>query len=243
MSVSYQTILHDVAIRMRALVGTQVLNIATTYDTGTLTSAHFKSADWPFNSFRDAILMAEAELAAAIAMTGNHPWRAYYAGITNTLTNGAQLPSTDSLNAPIIGVWGTVYDANSTARPCTEQPLEVIRRINQETDWRRYPLYYFKIDGQLIFHTVPAGVKIDVCAYNRATRLAAWPAGNISLPDVLEATLVARAISLMTKDNAFVEQAKIYRDYSDVAITAIRSGLTSVPAKTIPAPTLQPTAA
>src|SRR5689334_9479247 len=106
MAVPYQQILHNVALRMSALVGTQVAQIAATYDTAVLTAANFKSADWPFNSFRDAILMAVEEFAWTIAEVKNHTWRTSLADITTNLANKALLPSLSATNKPIIGVWG-----------------------------------------------------------------------------------------------------------------------------------------
>lgn len=240
MSVSYQLLLHDVGLRMNALVGAQFAPLETTYATATLTSANFKSADFPFSSFRDTILMAVADYVRAIASVGNHPDRINFADTINTLANGAVIPAVGSGGAKVVGVYGSIYDSSS-GLPLTEQPLEVVRRLVQET-WRVYQLYYFKIDGRRLYHTRP-NANIEVCVYDRSAQLIAWnAAGNMPLPDNYESGVVARAVSLMTRDNAYAAQAAIYRAYSDNDLEMVRSGLTSTPSKSLSSPTPAPTA-
>lgn len=238
-NLTYQHILHDVALRMNALVGGDVTAVNTTYNNIVLNATHFKSVDWPFASFKDAILMAIGDFVWAIADTGGHPWRAIIGTVTAPLANHAVLPALVGGNQEIIGTWGMVRDSVSSI-PLTEQPLDVVRRANQET-WRKYPLYYFKIDGNYIEHTRPT-VVIECCTYSRQTHSTAFDAnGEVLLPDVLQLPLAARAISIMTKDGAFEGQAAIYRAYSDEALMRIRSGLTTLPAKTLPSPTVSQT--
>lgn len=242
MAVPYQALLHSVMLRMNALKGSQAGPLETTYTTATLTSTNAKSADFPFSSFRDAILMAVGDFVGAIADTGNHPERSYFESSTAALASGAVLPITDAGGiSKILGVYGTVTDSISGI-PLTEQPLEVVRRTIQET-WRVYPLYFYKIDGGRIFHT-RTSVVIRVCVYQRGIELAVWNAGgNMPLADHHESGVVARAISLMTRDNAYADQAGVYRRYSEEALAAIRGGLTSVPGKSLPSPTQVSTAA
>lgn len=234
MTLPYQQLLHDTAIRMNVLTGAQAGDLATSYDIAALTAANFKSADWPFNSFRDSILMAVGEFAWAIAETPNHPWRAVLpATTTGSIANGTALTFG-------IGVPDFVRDGTDSTQ-LTEQPLEVVQRIVRET-WRVYPLYFYKMQGDILYHT-RAAVSVKIRTYNRATELAAYPAGNCLLPDVLEAPIVARAISLMVKDSKMQDKADIYRGYSDQALAAIRAGATSVNPMPIPAPTMVPTSA
>lgn len=241
MAVSWMQLLHNTALRMNALTGTTAALLETTYATGTLTAAEFKSADFPFSSFRDTILMAVAEYAEAIASVGNHPWRSNFAGVTSALADGVVVPATDSGGVKIIGVYGEVVDGTD-GKPLSEQPLEAVRRFKAET-WRVYPLYHYKFDGRRIFHT-RSTVVIGVCIYDRGAQLTSWnAAGNMPLPDSLEMAASARAISLMVKDNAFEAQAKLYREYSNDQLQLIYKGLTSVPAKSLPSPTQLSTAA
>lgn len=237
-SLTYQQMLHDVAIRLNALVGTNKTTIAATYDVATLNATHFKSADWPFNSFRDAQIMAVADFSWAIADTGGHPWRSTVGpSVTPGLASGVAPPAEAANSVPIIGVWGAVRDSADNL-PLTEQPLDLIRRINQEP-WRTYPVYYFKFDGDSIYHTRPF-VEIECCTYSQDAQLTIWNSGTgaIPLPEVLRPALAARAISILTKDGAFADQAAVYREYSNDALTRIRAGLTTLPSKTLPSPTM-----
>jgi hypothetical protein len=228
MSVSYMQILHNVALRMSALVGTQVGTISATYDEAVLNASHFKSADWPFTSFRDAILMAVEEYAWAIADTRKHPWRSNYLAATADIPNNGLIPATSSTAKPIIGVWESVVDSLDGNVLTDELDLATVRRLAAET-WRTHPLYHYQIDGRRLAHT-RLNVKVDVCVFSRTDELTLWNVnGNMSLPDVLEPAVTARAISLMTRDGAFTNQAAEYRTYSNDALTAIRAGQTIMP--------------
>lgn len=228
--LTYQHVLHQVANRMNALVGSTVAQITITYDKVTLTAADFKSADWPFNSFRDTIIMAVADFSLAIADTKGHVWRRYLLNglsVTGDLANKAFIPTVDAANREIIGVPDVVFDSVDLTH-LEEVPLDVVRRLNRET-WRDESLYYYHIGDSLsIEHTRP-NVKIVVCTYSRSDQLAAWPNGNIALPSVLEPGIVSRTISLMTKDGAFEDQAAVYRTYSDQQLALIRMGQDTAP--------------
>jgi hypothetical protein len=233
MSLTYQQLLHDVALRMNALVGAQFAALQTTYTTTPLTQANFKSADWPFDSFRDAIIMAEETVAQAIASTPSHPWRAYLDSQSASLANGVALPSIDTSSNPIIGVYGGVVDTGD-GKPCTRQPIEVVRRTVQET-WRLYPLYIYATDGNRIYHSRPS-VRLNVCKYNQTTQLTAFAAnGNSVLPDAARSVIVAVAVSLMLKEKSNVDGAALYSTYAEAALREIRAGAIPVPTKPLPA--------
>lgn len=243
-TVTYQDLLHETVLRMRALQGVQAATINPQYDIAVLTAANVKGADWPFYSYRAAILMAEQDFATTIANVGSHPWRRVMAALTAAIANGGELPSSITVGSArdVIGIAGTVRDSADITKVCTEQPLEVVRRAAQET-WRVCPLYYFKIDGRYIYHT-RANVVVECCVYSHAVQYAAFNAnGAMLLPDVLQPAIVARAVSLMTSDEAFVTQAKVYRDYSNEQIEAIYKGLTTAPSKSLPNPTMEASAA
>jgi len=231
--LTYQHLLHQTAIRVNALVGSTVTNISTTYDTATLAAVNFKSADWPFNSFRDTLIMAVADFSLAIADTRGHVWRAYLSALTFDLPNHSAIPATASNGKEIIGVPGDVFDSADSTK-LEPRPLDIIRRINQET-WRVYQLYYYYIgSGLRIEHTRP-NVKVECCTYSRSDQLTNWNgAGLVPLPSVLESAIVSRAISLMTKDGAFAEQAAIYRVYSNQAEANIGEAKTAMPEIKLP---------
>lgn len=235
MAVTYQQLLHDTAIRLSALVGTQKTTITASYDTAVLTDAHFKSADWPFGAFRDAVLMAEEDFAWAIADTANHPWRSSMLSVTDALADADNIPPVETGGRRIIGVLGAVFDA-ADDHECLEAELDEIMRIRrlQTAGVLTLPVYLYRTDGQRIRHT-RTGVTIEVCYYDRDVRLAAFGTNaNMLLPDVLEFPIVARAVSILTKETAFADQAQVYDKYATNALIRIREGLTSVGSKSVP---------
>lgn len=235
MTVTYQQLLRDTAIRLSALVGSQKTTITATYDTATLTDAHFKSADWPFGAFRDAILMAEEDFAWAVADTANHPWRSGILSTTSSLADASNLPPVETGGRRIIGVLGAVYDATDGTE-CLQGELDEIMRVRrlQTAGVLTLPVYLYRLDGQRIRHT-RTNVVIEVCYFDREVRLAAFNTNlNMLLSDVLEFPIVARAVSILTKETAFADQAAVYDRYATSALMRIRDGLTSVGNKAIP---------
>lgn len=234
MSLAYQQLLRGVALRLNALVGSQVATLAASYDTATLTATQFKSADFPFNSFRDAIIMSVGEFAWAIADTANHPWRGVLPQtVSSNIANGGAVPTTG------IGIPDYIIDSTDFTQ-LTEQPLEVVQRIVRET-WRLYGTYFYKILGKKVYHTRPL-VNIAVLTFDRTTEVTAFnAAGNCVLPDVLEAAITARSLSNMLKNTELEDKAAVYRIYSDEALAAIRAGSTTV--NPMPAPIPRATAA
>jgi hypothetical protein len=239
MAVTYQQLLHSVALRANALVGSQAGTLETTYATTTLTNTNFKSADFPFTSFRDAILQAEQDFVSAVAFTGQHPFRRSIRGVTANLAHNAVLPATSSTGKPIVGIFGSVYDA-SDSTPLVEMPIDVIvRRVRNANTNYVCPVYYYKFDGEIIRHT-RTNVVIECCIYLRSDQVTAYDAaGNMLLPDVCEPGITARALSFLFRDGAYIEQAAVWRQYSDEALTAIRAGSTNVAPRSIPVPITQ----
>lgn len=238
MSLSYGTILRQAGLRLNALVGTTASALETTYSSST-DSSDFDSADFPFTSFVDACLSVEEKLATAIANVGNHPWRRLLLSQTADIAHEALIPSTDSSSNTIIGVLGSVFDS-SDGTALTEMSLDDIRiAVRNSNSWVLVPVYGYKIDGNRIHHT-RTNIKIDVCTYNRTTRATAIGTltNSILLPDVLEEAYVSGIVSMMVRDDAFMQQAQVYRAYLYETLQMIDKGLTSVPPKSIPGPTL-----
>lgn len=236
---TYQQILHSVALRANALVGSQAAALETTYSTSTLTSANFESADFPFSSFRDAILQAEEDFVTAVAMTGQHPWRGFIRGVTVPLTSNSVLPFVDSNSTRIVGVWGAVYDSSDNTT-LVEMPVDVIiRRVRNANSHYVTPVYYYKIDGNRIIHTRTT-VVLECCVYSRFDQLTAYNAGaNILLSDTSEPGIVARALSFIFRDGVYAEQAAVWRRYSDEALMMIRSGIDTIIPRSVPVPVTQ----
>jgi hypothetical protein len=244
MAASYQQLLHDVGLRMNALVGTQVATLAASYNTAVLTAAQFKSADFPFNSFRDAILMAEGQFAWAISETGNSPLRGNISIPTGSMAHASQIPSTIG-TVKRIGVLGNIRDADDNT-PCTEKPLDVIlRRVRNANGHYVTPVYHYKIDSDRIFHT-RTNVTADACIWSRTAQATIFDAnGNMLLPDILELPIVALAIALLVKNTSYAanDQAVLYGKYAMEALAAIRAGSTNVLPKSVPLPVTEGKAA
>lgn len=238
MATSYGTILKEAGVRVNALVGATPATLEATY-AAAITSASFDSAEFPFTLFKDTCLAVESKLATAIASTGNHPWRRILESQTANIAHEAVIPSIDSGSNQIIGIYGAVVDYED-GTVCSEMSMDDIRiSVRNANSWRVTDIYGYKIDGGRIFHT-RTNVKIDVCTYNRTTQATAIATltNPILLPDALESAYVAGMVSLLVRDDAFIQQAQVYSGYFADALNSIAQGLTSVASKSIPSPTL-----
>lgn len=238
MATTYQQLLHSVGLRANALVGAQAAALETTYANTVLTSANFNSADFPFTSFRDAILQAEQDFVNAVAFTGEHPWKVATSicGTSSAVVSGAFLPIVDNAARPVVGLYGMIKDA-ADGIACVEMPMDVItRRVRNANSHYVTPVYYYKIDGQRIYHT-RTGVVVDVTVYDRGAQVSSFNSnGNMLLPDPAEPGIVARALSFIFRDGVYAEQAAIWRQYSDEALIMIRSGIANIIPRSVPTP-------
>lgn len=228
MSVTYNVILAETALRINALTGATAANLQTAYVTSPLTTTQFQSTIFNFQSVKDAILDAEGRLAWAIADTGDHPWRQYIASTTANQATTSTLPSTSTGSKPIIGIWGAVVDATDSI-VCSQMPLDMVRRrvANAGTAYV-CPVYWYNITGGRIEHT-RTNVKVECCIYSRSDQSTSFDAnGNILLPDGLAQAYWCGALATLMRDDEFTDQANKYSAYFDGAIQSIRGGLTSV---------------
>ena len=230
-TATYHDILAGVALRINALKGTDPVALQITYSTRPLTDELFDSSIFPMDAIRDSILNAEQRLAAVIANTGNHPWRTFLGGPSETtvLMNGDLMPSIDVNGVGIIGIYGSVLDVDDPTLICTEQPVEVLRRRQLTPNLWIIPAYNYSLDGNGIIHTRPNGVTVQVCVYDYATQQAAFDANEpILLPDVLAEALICGGVAGLVRDDEFTTQASLYVQYFNAAEQSIISGLTSV---------------
>lgn len=236
MATTYDQLRHSVMLLANMLTGSQPATLQTAYQVSPLTSTQNKSADFAFDFLREAILQGEQDFVSAVAFTGNHPWRTAIRGVTSGLATGAVLPTSSSGAKPIVGIFGAVYDSNDNT-PCVEMPLDVIvRRVRNANTHYVTPVYYYKMDGNIIYHT-RALVQIECCVYLRADQVTAYnAAGNMLLPDLAESGIVARVLSRMFRDSLFMNQAAVWRQYSDDALAVIRGGGTNVTTRSVPVP-------
>lgn len=237
MAIAIETVLRQAILRVNGIVGTSAATLQTNYTTSPLTTSQVDSADFPFAAYRDTFHAIESRLAAAIAGCGNHPWRRVLQSQTADIAHEAAIPSTNAVGDQIVGVYGAVFDS-SDGTQCTEIAMDDIRiAVRNANSWALVPTYGYKIDGGRIFHT-RTNVKIDVCTYNRTTQAALGITNSMLLPDPLEEALVCGITSMLVRDDAFTQQAAIYRGYYNDALNSIAQGLTSVVSKSIPVPTL-----
>lgn len=235
MSVPYNTVLREVALRINALVGTSDTLLEASYVVNPLTATQFQSTIFNFTSIKDAIIDTEGRLIQAVADTGDSPLRQYIASTTGSIANAGTLPSVDTGFIPIIGIWGAVIDSSDSI-PCSMMPLDMVRRRARNANTTYVcPVYWYNMPGGRIEHTRTT-VKVECCIYNRATQSTSFDSnGNILLSDALTQAYVAGALAMLLRDDEFAEQGQLYNKYFDAAITAIRSGLTSVPGS-VPTP-------
>ena len=245
MSLTTHIVLREAAVRCSAIAGASVAALELNYAALPLIAATFQSTIFPFSAFLDQETASIARFANAIAETGNHPYRSFVGlTVTDTLASGDVMPSVGSNGDPIIGIYGSVLDADDQTIVCTEYPEQVIRRRNLNSTAWTIPVYGFKMSGDGITHTRPNGVVVQVCTFNWNS-IAVLVSGNLNfpLPDSLANAVAYDMVGALMRDDEFVSQAQVYRSYADAAEMAIRQGLTSVSESSIPGPTLVPAAA
>ncbi len=243
MSLTTHDVIASAALRISALVGTQMAALETTFLVRPLTSANFQSTVFNFSAIKRSFAMCEEKLCQAIANTGNHPWRDYLSSTTGNLAHKAALPSLDVNSKQIIGIWGSVYDVTD-GKPCRENQLENIQRI-VDNSGSHYLMshYFYRIDDQRIYHT-RANVKIDCCFYDGDAQKTAIDGNTaVLLPYALEEAYVCGTVALLMRDDEFMNQAARYAEYFNNTLQSISQGLISVSSKVIPAPTLNQVAA
>lgn len=227
-------------MRCNALVGATAAALELTYAALPLTDADFQSSIFPFTAFLDQETGSIARFADIISSTGNHPWRSFVGlTVTDTLDSGDVMPSVGTNGDPIIGIYGSVLDADDQTIVCTEYPEQVIRRRNNNLAIWTIPVYGFKMSGDGIVHTRPNGVAVQVCTFNWDSIAAIVAAnGDLPLPDSLANAICYDMVGALVRDDEFVTQSAIYRKYADNAEMSIRQGLTSVSEQSIAGPTL-----
>lgn len=243
MALQYHDILASAALRINGLVGVQPAALNTTFLVRPLTQTQFQSTVFPFEACKYSLRMAEEKLCQAVANTGNHPWRNYLTSTTANLVHKATLPSLTTGSKQIIGIWGSVYDG-SDGRVCTEKPLQAIsRRVDNPGTFYKVGAYWYKIDGQRIYHT-RTNVKIDCCFYDGDAQATAIDGNTaVLLPYALEEAYISGTVAMLVRDDEFTKQASQYAAYFKDTLDSISQGLTSVSSKVIPAPQLTANAA
>lgn len=212
MSLNYHDVLASAAIRISALIGTDMAALETTFLVRPLTSANFQSTVFTFTAIKYSLRMAEGKLARAIA-NSNDPMRDYLRSTTAALANQAELPSLDINSKQIIGAWGDVHDA-SDGKPCRPNTLPNIQRIIDNAG-SRYLLqsYFFNRTLQRIYHT-RTSVKLDCCFYDGDAQTTAINNNTaVLLPTISEEAYVNGTVAMMFRDDELKGQAAQYAQY------------------------------
>jgi len=207
----YHDIAAAVALRINALVGTDPVELQTTYSTRPLTDELFDSSIIPFNSVRDSIVQCEGKIAQVVSLSANRTLRAYLRELSDPTVSGDPVP-TGIAGAPIIGNFGAVLDADD-GTVCTPQPVPVVRNRLLAPNIYLVPAYYFAIDGATVIHT-RTWVQFECCVYDAATQTAAFDRNGVILfPDSLAEAYINGAMALLVRDDEFVTQSQLYAQF------------------------------
>lgn len=213
--IVYNTVIRQAALRVNALTtGVTPATLQSAYITSPLTTTQLASPDFPFQLFLDTCLLVEERLAARIANNKTHPFRASFTTQTAGIAHKGLIPATDASSNPIIGVYGSAFDATDS-QPLIEMSLDDITiQTRNANGWQRCAVYGHRVVGTRLYHT-RTSAKLDVCTYNRTTQgTAIATLTNTSfLPDALEWAFVCGMVALLVRDGAFEAQAKLYAEY------------------------------
>lgn len=240
-TLHYHDLLADIALRVNAFAGTVPEDMEIAYATRPLTGSLFDSAIAPYSSIISALLLAEEKLAQACASTSNPVLRSYLHSVTASLVSGSPMPTMDNANHPIIGILGSVRDA-SDGTACKEKTLEEIeRRRRNANGFYRLPAYMYKFDGTRLEHTRTV-VTVDCCVYDWAAQeQAVEDNATMLLGDDLGEAIICGAVASLMRDDEYLEQGLAYAKYFEDTLARLRAGLSPVPNKVTPGPTMVPT--
>lgn len=246
MSVTYSTITREVLKHFNGIAGVTAAAMATNYAVSPLTTTEADDPVYNLAYIQDVMADIQGRLANEIASVtspvtgiGIHPWRSYFAAVTGSLSNGADLPTEDSLSVPIIGAWGAArITADGSEYPGTPTSMERIRASQQNPDGiYTLPLYEYCIYGQKIYFADTANTGIlEVCAHDRADALTNILAGDSTmlLPDALADAYVAGCVSAIVVESEYADMASLYSQYFSSIVNMIRGGATAMPGLMVP---------
>jgi len=236
-SVSYSTILRQIAVTVNALTGALPASLQTSYATVPLTSANFQSSILPFGYLKDKMLNAQESLFLALASTATNPLRRFIESQTDPLSYGDQV-TTNADGLPVVGAYGAVRDAE-TGRVLTLEEVENIQlRVINPNSMFKVKVYQYAIVGDRVYPTVDE-VIVDVCAYERPDSDALDLESDILLPDILGPAMVQGAISECYRDDEYLEQSGQARGFFNQWIQALQSGMAQIQPQTNPTPDAQ----
>lgn len=183
---------------------------------------------------KDAVVDVVGRIIRTYAGVPNHPFRSYNVSQTSNIAHKGLIPSTNSSSVPIVGTYGAIRDA-TTGEECTEQPIQVIKTIVDNTDTRlKGTYYYFKQVSERLWHT-RTNVVIDVCTFSASDELTSVGAnGNAPIPDACLDMAVAGLVAQYVIDDEYTNQAAFYGNYFEKCLGEMANGATTF----APAPVL-----
>jgi hypothetical protein len=241
-ALTYNTLLRQLALTTNSLGGaTTPAMLNSTYDTVPLTEMNFSvatgSSIFSFGFLKDKLLNSQEGLFLALASTSTNPLRRVVESQTDSLAYAAQI-TTNAAGLPVVGAYGTVYDAESN-EPCTLNELEDIRsRHLNPNSMFILPVYEYAFLGDRVYHTREE-VIIDVCGYERPDADALDLESTIILPDILGPAMVQGAIAECYRDDEYLPQAARAGEFYQAWIKALQSGMARIEPQSNPTPDAQ----
>lgn len=235
MSIPFRQIIRQAAFRVTAVSGITAAALEAAYTTSPLTTTQIGTTDFTYSMLKDALVGVVGRIIRTYASVPGHPFRDFNISQTANIAHKGLIPSTNSLSVPIVGVYGAVRDS-STGEALTEQPLQIIKTIVDDTDgFLKGEYYFFKIVSDRLFHT-RTNVVIDVCTFSASDQLTAITNnGDAPLPDALLDVAVAGLVAALVVDDEFVNQASLFSNYFENCLAEMKNGTTAF----LPAPVLQ----
>lgn len=191
-----------------------------------------KSESFVPSSLKDSLVAVEQEIASAVAMSQEHPWRAILQDTTTSIATGGLIPKVgiSTSTAKIIGEYGQVKDADSPFRPLTPGlHVDEIRVLNQNPGTMfTMDLFSFAYRKPRLFHTRPTGAVIDVCVYDFDTRKTAiFADGELLFTEAENAYFSGVMSMLMNTDALLTELANMYQPRYQAWLSAFQAGRTT----------------
>jgi len=219
MSIQCHDLIASASLRVNALVGTDPVELQTTYSTRPLVDELFDSSIFPFNAIRDSLVQAQGKLAQAIALSGNRVLRAYLRGTSAALASGADLPSTDSTGAPFIGNFGGAVDQDGVT--LTRMPVAVVRNRLLAPALYLAPADYFALTPDKILHTQTTATLIG-CVWDADVQTAIYDQnGDFTLADSLVEAVICGGCAALVRDDEFLQQSQLWAQYFQSTIASI----------------------
>lgn len=223
-NLAYRVILRMSSVQVNAIVGTTKTNLESAYITSPLTATQIGNTDFTLSMLKDRLVAVVGRIVRTYASVPGHPFRTANLSQTASIAHKAVIPAVNSASKEIVGVYGAIRNASS-GEAMTEQPVQIIKTIVDNTDGRLKADYdYFKIVGDRLYHTADNAI-IDVCTFDAGDEFTAIGAnGNAPIPDAcLDIAASGLTASLMI-DDEYVSQASVHGNYFENCLAEMRNG-------------------